>query len=336
MLSIFITSIYQIVSSQLLEKNEFIRLLKLSNFISNTKYCNNKFKTSKDIKLFFYSAKKYTNLINSDKYELENYTPLKLFNYILDSLKFNHTVKHNDTFNSFMNIGNTGQILNYIFSNTEKDRIKSFTSIFKNIKKIKFEDIHPLFLINIKMKIEKTLIYTYQDFRYFCDKEGITKISKYIIQFKNALKYTQDIKINYKNIYFDLNCEKLLLNNIENFNEDLFLCLDKVYLQLKNNFVVKENIDINNFNLLMTFKDIIENIFLSSNAKINKKYFLSKYENILCLDKINIINKIANINSLEYHSRILYTNNIDKLNENISDIHLRYLKQLKEILNILG
>ena len=337
MLSIFITSIYQVITSQLLQKNDFINILKLSNFISNTKYRNNKFKSLNDIKSFFYSAKKYTNLINTDKYELENYTPLKLFNYITENLKFNQTIKYNTTFKSSMNIGNSDQIIKFIFASSDKYRIKSFTNVFKNIKNIKLDDdIHPLFLINTKINLEKTLLDTYEDFKYFCNKEGIKNISKYIRYFNDALNHLHEIKLNYKNIYFDLKYDTLSLDDVTDYNEDLFLSIDKMYIKLEKNIIIKQKIDIDMYNLLIIFKDIIDNIFLSSNTKINKKYFFTKYENILCLDKIKILNKIANINSLEYHSKILYNNNILKLNNNLSDIHLTYYKQLKEIINILG
>ena len=337
MLSIFITSIYQLIKSQVLTKDEFITFLKLSNFISNTKYCNVKFKNSKDIKTFFYSAKKYTNLINSNKYELENYTPIKLFNYIVINLTFNQTIKYVDNFNSFMNIGNPPQIINYIFSSTNDDKIKSYINILKNIKNVDFTDVHPLFLITIIHNLKKSVNETYDEFKQFCNRENIKNISRYNRKFNDTLTYLQEIKINYKHIYFTLTTiNNSLLNEVEDYNEKLFLDLEKVLLQLRKNNNIKENIDIHNLLLLLNLKTTVEEINLYSDIKINKNYFSNRYEPILSLNKQNILNKIANMTSFEYHSKILYNGNINKINGNDSTSHLNYYNQLKEILNLLG
>ena len=337
MLSIFITSVYQLIKSQILTKDEFIVFLKLSNFISNTKYCSIKFKSSKDIKKFFYSAKKYTHLVNSNKYELEFYTPINLFDYIINNLKYKHNIKYNNTFNSFMDIGNSSQIVNYIFSTTQEDKIKSYINIFKNIKKIDFKGVHPLFLISIIHKLKKNIIEVYEEFNKFCSKEKIKLIQKYNRQFKTTLEYLEELKIDYKNIYFDLNNVNFnLLNEVDDYDENLFLDSNKMFLQLQKNNDVKDHIDIDNLLLLIHLQNEVKDINLYSDTKINSKYFETKYKLILSLDKQNILNKIANINSLEYHCRILYNKNIEKINENNSISHLNYSKQLKEIIKLLG
>lgn len=338
MLSIFITSVYQLIKSQVLTKDEFIIFLKLSNFISNTKYCNVKFRNSKDVKTFFYSAKKYTNLVNSNKYELENYTPIHLFNYIVVDLKFNQNqnIKYTDNFNSFMNVGNSTQIVNYIFSTTKEDKIKSYINIFKNIKNINFTDtdVHPLFLFRIIYNLKNSIINLYDEFQQFCINENIKNISRYNRRFNNALIYLEEIKFNNKNIYFTLNnINNNSLNEVQDYNEKIFLDLDNVLLQLRKNNNIKGNIE--NLLLLLNLKNIVEEVNLYSNIKLNKNYFISRYESILSLDKENILNKIANIKSLEYYSKILYNENISKINGNSSISHLNYCNQLKEIINLL-
>jgi len=337
MISIFITSVYQLIKSQVLTKDEFITFLKLSNFISNTKYCNIKFKNSKDIKSFFYSAKKYTNLVNSNKHELENYTPIKLVDYIINNLKYNQSIKYTTTFNSFMNIGNSGQIFNYIFSPTKEDKIRSYVNIFKNVININFTDIHPLFLISIMYNLKKSITETYDEFKQFCNRENIKNFSRYSRHFNNALMYLQEVKINYKNIYFNLNNINITpLNEVEDYDEKLFLNLESVSTQLTKNINTKNIIDINNLLLILNLKNTVEEINLYSDTKVNKTYFNNRYEYILSLDKQHILNKVANIISMEYHSKILYSENIKKINENNSISYLNYYKQLKEIINLLG
>ena len=83
-LTLLITMIYQIITDKRLLKNDFTNLLKLANFISNTSFYNGTFKNSKEIRNFFYNAKKYSNLVFSNKYELETVTPLDLFDYIIN------------------------------------------------------------------------------------------------------------------------------------------------------------------------------------------------------------------------------------------------------------
>jgi hypothetical protein len=75
---------------------------------------------------------------------------------------------------------------------------------------------------------------------------------------------------------------------------------------------------------------------LDSNTKINNKQYINKYSKLLAFDTQNILNRIANIKSLEKHTKILYTENIEKIDWCSSESHKNHYKQLKEILNILG
>jgi serine/threonine protein kinase len=83
-ISYLVTSLFQIIVDKPDTLND--NIIKISNFISGTTYCKNIFKTFKDITTFFYNAKKYSNLINSNKHELENKTPIDLFYYIRDNI----------------------------------------------------------------------------------------------------------------------------------------------------------------------------------------------------------------------------------------------------------
>jgi hypothetical protein len=236
-----------------------------------------------------------------------------------------------------MNIGNSTQIFIYIFSTTKEDKIRSYVNIFKNIKNIDFTDIQPLFLIIIVCNLKKNLNETYEEFKQFCNRENIKNVSRYNRCFNDALMYLHQVKINYKNIYFNLNnIDITLLNEVEDYDEKLFLNLHNVTVQLIKNSNIKKNVDIDNLLLLLELKNTVEKINLYSDTKINKTYFNSRYEHILSLDKQNILNKIANITSLEYHSKILYNENNKKANETNSILHLDYYNQLKEILNLLG
>jgi hypothetical protein len=185
--------------------------------------------------------------------------------------------------------------------------------------------------------LKKSLNETYAEFKQFCNRENIKNVSRYNRCFNDALMYLHEVKINYKNIYFNLNNIDInLLNDVEDYDEKLFLNLQNVSAQLIKNINIKKNIDINNLLLLLNLKNTVEEINLYSETKINKTYFNNRYEYILSLDKQTILNKIGNITSMEYYSKILYSENIEKINANNSISHLNYYKQLKEIINLLG
>ena len=337
MLSIFITCVYQIITSQSMSKDDFISFLKFTNFISNTKYCSNKFKNSKDIKTFFYSAKKYTNLVNNNKYELEDYTAMDLFNYIINKLNYNSSIRYQDTFTSPMNIGNSGQIVNYIFSSSKEDRIKSFLNYFRSIKKIDLSNIHPLFMINVISMLEKNVMDTFEDFKVFCIKEGVNNMMKYRKKYNDCLDYLQSNNIG-KDIYLNIDIKDsyLKLLNINNFDENIFLKIEDIKRQISENKSIEEEINLDELLTLINLKNVIVNILLDSNTKINNKQYINKYSKLLAFDTQNILNRIANIKSLEKHTKILYTENIEKIDWCRSESHKNHYKQLKEILNILG
>ena len=134
-LTLLITMIYQIITEKRLLKNDFTNLLKLANFMSNNSFYNGTFKNSKEMRNFFYNAKKYSNLIFSNKYELETVTPLDLFEYIIN-FNYDFPIEYISTYNSIMNKDCPNQIFEYILSNNDKSRLNSFLNIFYFISNI--------------------------------------------------------------------------------------------------------------------------------------------------------------------------------------------------------
>ena len=338
-ITLFVTCIYQVICSKILSKKDFGVFLKLANFISNTEYCNTYFRSSRDIKTFFYSAKKYTNLLNNNKYEIDNYTPLKLFNYIVNELKYNQTIKYNNTCNDYMNTGNTGQILNYVFSDSIKDKIKSFTQVFKLIKKIDLQNIQPLFLTYIVNILKKNVRDTYEALKLFCLKDNIKNTLKYHSMLKDVLNYLDSIKINYKDIYLDLDytihSDLKVIDNIADYSENIFMDINEVKIQILKNKNILETTDVEILKILIDTNDILRNIYVNLPEKINKKYFESKYERILNINKGKILSKIANINSLRHYSRILYDKTKDNIDKTKSDSHNSYYENINECLSML-
>lgn len=81
-ISLLFTSLYQILTSQTLKKNEIGMILRLGNFISNTEYYPSQFNSIVSLKQYLYSMKKHSALLYTDKKDLEKMNPLDFVDYI--------------------------------------------------------------------------------------------------------------------------------------------------------------------------------------------------------------------------------------------------------------
>ena len=299
------TTIYEIIINKNLSKNDFIKFLKLANFISNTKYHNGIFKNSKDVKTFFYKTKKYSHILYSNKYELENYTPLDLINYILEKLNYNLDVNIHNKYNPFMKKSDSIQVYNYILSNTIEEKINSYLSFFENILKIDFvdvnEDILKIYyieelLINVK--------YTYHNFNKFLELNKFKNKHEKIFykSYNYLLSQIKDISLN---ICIDDIDKKLIPYNYiisDTYDDKIFLFPDLVKKKL-NNYIKLDPY----FMFLLKIKNIVENLLLyENNIKYDKNYYKTVYKSLLIIDDKLILNNFANINTLDFISKNIY------------------------------
>src|SRR3989344_7187551 len=137
-LTILTTSIYEITERENLNRKDVRDLVYIANFLAGTTYRPKKFLVSGkfgtgDLRYFFRNAKKYTNLVSSEKYELEEKTPLNFVDYLLSNFKDLPIQSTNEIKLNFQ--GNALQIYKYMFSKTPEEKIESFLSTFKKIKK---------------------------------------------------------------------------------------------------------------------------------------------------------------------------------------------------------
>jgi hypothetical protein len=192
-------------------------------------------------------------------------------------------------------------------------------------------------MINVISMLEKNVMDTFEDFKVFCIKEGVNNMMKYRKKYNDCLDYLQSNNIG-KDIYLNIDIKDsyLKLLNINNFDENIFLKIEDIKRQISENKSIEEEINLDELLTLINLKNVIVNILLDSNTKINNKQYINKYSKLLAFDTQNILNRIANIKSLEKHTKILYTENIEKIDWCSSESHKNHYKQLKEILNILG
>jgi hypothetical protein len=197
-LSLFITTIYQITKSQNLPQTDFDNLVIFSNFISNSTYCKNKFKNSRDIKTFFYSAKKYCNLIGENKFELENYGPLDLIEYIQKKLNYNIKLDYPSFYYSSMNKGEPTQVFHFSFEKDNMKKLNTFLITFYNIKNISLNNINTVFSIYLIQNLNIRLKSMYKQLMDFVLKENMKKEKQKVIYIYN---YSIDmLKQLYKNL----------------------------------------------------------------------------------------------------------------------------------------
>jgi hypothetical protein len=330
-LSIFITVVYQIIISQKLSSYDFKNFIILSNFISGTLYCNNRFKNSKDIKTFFHHAKKYTNLINDNKYELKNITPIDLFDYIYTNLSqyYHFNIEYNNIYSSFMNKGNAKQVFDYILSNTNKDKINSFVNAFRDIKKISFfSQSNKVLNIYLLQTLENEAKTMFQYMLEFLKKECVSNIYMYKDIYEDTLNYLNNI---YKNIIednnyiidedydYDYDYSDLTLSD---FNENIFLKVKEIKNIVNKIKIIESKYNIEIINRKINNSTIVNNI-LVYNGSFKNTQFEIKFKNTSC-----IINTITNICTLKKMVLIIYNENIKNEDKDID-----YIIEMKEIVH---
>ena len=159
-ISILLTSVYEIIVYKHLEYSEFQNLLKLANFLSGTTYRREKFRNSKELKKFLIVHKKYSYLIGSNKYELENRSPMDLYYYILNSVssKFQINEDFAETFKPYM-LKCNHDIYYKIFFLKKKITVSDFmNSIKSHLDNKEINELNSI-ILNLKTFINDDAIY---------------------------------------------------------------------------------------------------------------------------------------------------------------------------------
>ena len=138
-LTIIISSIYKLLlndkSSNKLSKKDKSVIVNLCNFFTNTKYKRVSFKHVGEILHFLHTHHSFADIISSDKYELEQKTPIDFINYIMNIEDISdYEIKIVDTLLFTLNIGDPIQVFEYILSKTEAEKFKTFKRSFKRVR----------------------------------------------------------------------------------------------------------------------------------------------------------------------------------------------------------
>lgn len=299
-ISVFITSIYQIIIDKNLNKYDFNNLLRLTNFISNTKYCKKTFYNSKDVKTFFYNAKKYSNLVFSNKFELENYLPYDFFEFIIKKFKcYNLDIENIIHCKYTIEKGNEYQVYDFILSKNIDERIQSYLNVINKIKNINFKnDLDNIFLLYFIKNIKDDFYFIKKQLINFLINEKInTKDYQYMF-----LEIDKKIELDnnmFLNIYKPDDVDYLNIN----YNDNIFLIKNELEKTLEK--INIKNISYNKININIYASIIIQQIL----TDVDIQTFL-KNNNLIInnsnIKNMKLYNTITNINTLKIISKMIY------------------------------
>ena len=328
-LTFLLTSMNTIFTNQYLDKNNLSQAFNILNKLSNTKYRREPFTNLKSVKEFISKNKKYSELIEKDKYDLEKYTPFDFFKSIMSIETFKE-IMFVSGINSKIYKGNPLQVYNFILSNTIKDKIESYTSIFYNIlvNKIPFPD--NLFnLYYSAQQITENLSDLDYDFKIFLDKNNI-KNKKYEKVSQNTYDFIDNLykeKINSKipkKITYDIQENSKFKNEYDcnTFaNPNIILKLLNIYKNIS-------TCDLTNYKRISIDTLFNKSIFEMKASEYN--FYYDNLKSLLESNSFEMINRTADIKTLFFLSKIIFQDNLKYLKDDCEEIK-KYKKIYKEI-----
>lgn len=108
---------------------------------------------------FFGKARKYTNLIANNKYELEKYTPYDLIKYIMKKQAYKFDLGVVKEFRTNIDDGNARQVFEYILSSTQQERLDTYINVFVRLKYCTIPQPKTYFSFTLQHKVYNIIYY---------------------------------------------------------------------------------------------------------------------------------------------------------------------------------
>lgn len=316
-LTFLLTSIHEIIKKRL-SKEDFTSIVKLATFVTGTKYRKEKFKSHDDLKTFLDNSRSYTNLIHSDKHELEQKTPMSLVKYIYKIFKDTHILRMGrvDTYTHSMDRGNGRQVFDFCLENTNKDRAKTYMSVIARLRQCSLpQPDDPLFLYYTVQTIETNMLSVRNDMMHFLEIAGIdseyydgiyTRMFKFLKRtYEKLLKSAETTDISYT---IDTPDDKLVPAPYTN---ETFMMPDKILELL---YEHKHN---NDYIDLSDYKDIIIRTLLYkgqfSVTSDRRTYYLSNFSRLFETNGIAMKSNAANTKTLISTAKRVYSTDAEWL-----------------------
>jgi hypothetical protein len=309
-ISLLLTSLNSITQLKNITTNDVKDIITLANFISNTGYRKNPFRQTgnkgvSDVQYFVIRAKKYTEMISSNKHELESKTPLDFIKYITKHFKSTFTFEKIDYPDFRINKGNPTQVFNYILASNEDEKIKSFTDVFDKYLKCKFNLPDNLFF---SYYAAQTLEHNMSSLFLLMEKYLILN-HPIVIKYKKIINdiyqtFIEQIKIkSQEKIHYDIGDTFKKLNSPE-YDQQTFMTPD-VILNLSNLHKMYNEEQYN----LSDYKNTIELVFLNKGlfklSDKDKTYYTNNFEELLNTNAVIIKTNIAHILTLSSMSKLI-------------------------------
>jgi len=328
-ISLLLNSLYDISLNSRLTGYNINEIILLSNFLTGNKYMKKIYKTGKmgmgGLRYLYGKEKKYSQLINSNKHELEQMKPINLILYIKKN--FNYTFNFKQISNPILNfVDNSIQELDYIFAQTKEEQIKSYTDVFQRFLNCTVPKITNIILAYHMLQILYTnLSFTFEKantdrirLKELYD-QSIKKLEKYYTDLI-GIECKNDETIKRKECWEYKECKYTL---------DTFTYPDKIKK------LIKEYESYNVYDLSEYIR-IVEFVMVDNGKfKLCKKHRAYYSKNFNYKYTLNMKIQKTNIKTLVKSSYMLYKNNTKELikgcdleNEKYKNL-VKYLKQMK-------
>lgn len=309
-------SLYEV--SKLNLKNQSVKeLITLANFLSRTGYRRKLFReTGKnglgDIRYFFGKAKKYSELVNSDKSDLEEKTPIDFVKYILINFKLGTkcTVQITDTLIHHMDHGNPRQVFDFALSATPRERALTFVRALHRIQHMELPEMPHLFQIYyISQNVAENLTSLNEQMVSYLNKENIQDRENFFKKYEKTAKLLdKKFRSLLKEKMDTFDVPEIKYQNLI-YTEETFLFPQKVLQLLIDNPI--EDLVITNDIL-----EVVEEIMLRKKSPYALLPNARKYYGTKVMQNIHKLGiYIANVTTLHSLSREVYKNDMEKLLE---------------------
>lgn len=336
-ITILNTSIFEITNKENLSKKAVVELVLLANCLTGTKYHPKPFRlTGKgglgDIRYFLNRAKKYTELITSDKGELESLSPMYLFNYIREKFKYRFSINVISGIEHAMIKGNSRQIFEYTFCKTDQERALTFAHVFKRIKNCQLDiPDNIIFSYYALQTLEEHMTSVYAIMMKFLKEKGIES-KKYVKKYRKTLEHLSDS--------YDLDKEPEEIDYIIpkspriKYDENTFLFPEDVLKLLEQTC----NINVHNPNV---YREIVEDVLLKTGGRFAlpeklMEFYRKNFDQLISIDPVTVNERLSDLSSLRVYAKKVYKQDYEWLSEKERcESSEKYLKTYEKILKMM-
>ena len=303
-LTLILNSIDLILTHQHLCKEDLSDLFTLSNFMINTKFRTSKFKNIYDLRSFCRVNKKYNNLLENNKFELENLQPIDLVKYILNNFKnYNFNICIQDNFYIENYQPNAVQIYEsfYLTSDIEKadSCINLANKIFDNSPTPTSNNIYNLYIYH---KISSNIKYLHTQAQILGGENYNLSDNNIIQKLKQKYIYNEEYQLE--------ELKSIVETKINIYNEEIFIKPNEVLS------ILNQNLRAINY---ITYREILIYVYFIKDkpSSIKNIYNISSTKKILNMNPLNHTRYISSIETLIFLSKIIYQKDLYWLEQNL-------------------